>query len=473
MSIVAAYAVPHPPLILPEVGRGQEKGIQATIDAYRRAAADFALRRPETVVLISPHAQMYADYFHIAPGAAAGGDMRAFGARQPRTEALYDQEFVAALADVAKERGLPAGTLGEKRSELDHGTVVPLRFFQAGYSDFRLALLGLSGLSALEHYRLGQCLAETAERLGRRTAVIASGDLSHKLKADGPYGFAPAGPEFDQKVMAALGAGDFQALLGLDPDLCEAAAECGLRAFQIMAGALDGRAVEAARLSYEGPFGVGYGVCVFIPGEAAPDRRFGRMYQVEAAERIAGLRRREDLYVALARYSLERYVEWREKVRRREDLPAELSRELAAPANQALTQSRAGAFVSLRKEGRLRGCIGTIEPTKPSLLEEILTNAVSAGARDPRFPPVTAAELGELVYHVDVLGPPEPIAGMAALDVRRYGVIVSAGGRRGLLLPDLAGVDTPARQVEIALEKAGIRPGEAYRMERFEVTRHQ
>ena len=139
---------------------------------------------------------------------------------------------------------------------------------------------------------------------------------------------------------------------------------------------------------------------------------------------------------------------------------------------EALTKTRAGAFVSIHKQGRLRGCIGTIAPTRSSLAEEIIHNAVSAATRDPRFDPIRPEELKWLEISVDVLGEPEPIDSVAELDVKRYGVIVTNGGRRGLLLPDLEGVDTPEQQVEIARRKAGIGPDEAVLLERFEVVRH-
>ncbi len=125
---------------------------------------------------------------------------------------------------------------------------------------------------------------------------------------------------------------------------------------------------------------------------------------------------------------------------------------------EELTKTRAGAFVSIKKNGTLRGCIGTFEPTQASVAEEILCNAVSAASHDPRFDPVTEEELPELVYSVDVLSSPEPIASSDQLDVRRYGVIVQNGDRRGLLLPDLAGVGTVEEQISIARKKAGIGP---------------
>ena len=142
-------------------------------------------------------------------------------------------------------------------------------------------------------------------------------------------------------------------------------------------------------------------------------------------------------------------------------------------ASPELGGVRAGAFVCLKKEGCLRGCIGTLRPAAPSLAEEIRDNAISSACRDPRFPPVSPAELDGLTYSVDVLGEPEEIPDASHLDPEVYGVIVRSGGRSGLLLPDLQGVNTTEEQVRIASMKAGIRPGEPVRLERFKVTRYE
>jgi len=163
--------------------------------------------------------------------------------------------------------------------------------------------------------------------------------------------------------------------------------------------------------------------------------------------------------VQLARAAVEAYV----RERRIIEPPAELTPEM---------QERRGVFVSLHRQGNLRGCIGTIEPTRRNVAEEIIANAISAATRDPRFPPVTAAELADLEISVDVLTPPEPITSTAELDPRVYGVIVESGPRRGLLLPDLEGVDTVEQQVSIALQKAWIDPRSPYRMYRFRVIRY-
>lgn len=452
---------PHPPVLLPEVGRGREKEIAATGRSMRAAADQVAGWKPDVLIVASPHTILYGDYFHIAPGKAAVGDMTAFGAPQVRIQVEYDTLLRDEIVRRAQQADLKAGTLGQREPELDHGVLIPLYFLRKAGITCPIVRMGLSGFSPLAHYRLGQCIAEAVETLGRRAVFVASGDLSHKLKADGPYGFAPEGPKFDETVTRAMASGDFMQFLTMTPALCERAAECGLRSFQIMAGALDGLAVAPQLLSHEGTFGVGYAVALFpVTGQDA-SRRFASACAQAQRDRLEKRRAGEDAWVRLARLSLETYVRTGSRL---EHLPDGLPDELIRRA--------AGAFVSLHIGGQLRGCIGTIEAAQTNVAQEIVQNAVSAGTRDPRFPPVHPEELEELEYSVDVLGEPEPVESFEQLDPKRYGVIISCGTRRGLLLPDLDGVDTVAQQVDIARQKGGIRADEPYKMERFEVVRH-
>jgi len=149
-------------------------------------------------------------------------------------------------------------------------------------------------------------------------------------------------------------------------------------------------------------------------------------------------------------------------------------REGKTPQPKELTpemKERAGVFVSIHKHGELRGCIGTFEPTKDNVADEIIANAISSATRDPRFPPMAASELSDLEYSVDVLTKPEPVENASQLDPRKYGVIVESGVRRGLLLPDLEGVATVERQIEICRLKAGILADEPVKLYRFQVER--
>ena len=460
MSIIGAYMVPHPPLIVPEIGRGEEKQIEATKAAYTRVAREIAALKPETVVISSPHALMYSDYFHVSPGREAEGSFAQFRAPQVRFREQYDEELAGAIERIADAEGFPAGTLGEKSPELDHGTMVPLYFLRQFCSDFRLVRVGLSGLPLEDHYRFGQIIRKAVEETGRRVVYIASGDLSHKLQSYGPYGYAPEGPQYDARVRDVCARAAVGELFDFGESFCSRAAECGHRSFVILAGVFDGMGVEAERLSHEDVTGVGYGVCAFRPTAPDEGRRFLETRLKAEETRLRAEHEACDPWVRLAWRSVESWVCRRKLLPVPDGLPA------------ALTQTRAGAFVSIHKQGRLRGCIGTIAPTQKSLAEEIIQNAVSASSRDPRFEPIRPDELPWLEIHVDVLGEPEDIASEAELDVKRYGVIVTKGSRRGLLLPDLDGVDTVREQVAIARQKAGIGPEEAVSLQRFEVVRH-
>ena len=380
-----------------------------------------------------------------------------------RFHVQYDSEFVAELASLARDSGLSAGTMGERDPHLDHATMVPLWFLQkvcGGTLKCPLVRIGLSGLPLSDHYKLGMLIKLVSEKLDRRTAIVASGDLSHVLKSDGPYGYKAEGPVYDERIMGVMGRGAFGELFDFNDVFCEKAAECGHRSFVIMAGCFDGCSVNAKALSHEGPFGVGYGVCTFAPAGRDDSRHFLASYEKKERSRLAGLKDSEDEYVRLARRSLEAWVRNSEKMSVPEGLPSEM------------TSRRAGAFVSLKKHGQLRGCIGTIAATTPSVAQEIIRNARSAATEDPRFEPVEPQELEDLVYSVDILGDAEDIDSPQQLDVKKYGVIVSSGMKRGLLLPNLEGVDTVEQQLEIARRKAGLGGKEPVKLQRFEVVRH-
>lgn len=478
MSLIAAYIVPHPPLAVPEIGRGQEAGIQATLGGYEVVASHIAALEPDTIVIISPHTAYYADWIYMAGGNGASGDLGQFGAADVRITLAYDTEFRAALERAAAARDIPAGTIGNGSKSLDHGMMVPLYYLDQAYPTDRYQAVSVGG-SALPREALmtfGRCIALTASALDRRCVLLVSGDLSHKLKADGPYGYDPAAPQFDDAFVRVVEEGDPNAFARLDPKMCEDAAECGLSGFIMMAGALDeeretsGCSFTSQLISHEGPFGVGYGVAAFEFTDAceggSPEDVNSACMSDETMDRSSLDEGRhvgaysEDAIVDLAYRTIDSYVRCGRTL-----APSDLGPE--APA-------RAGCFVSIhmRDTDELRGCIGTIVPTCATLAEEIIQNAVSASTRDPRFPPITEAELPQLSISVDVLFPPEP-AKVMDLDPRRYGVIVTQGFRRGLLLPDLEGVDTPEQQLSIACAKAGIPHfGPDVELERFEVVRH-
>ncbi len=460
MSILAGFMVPHPPMIVPEIGRGSEAQIKKTTQAYERVAREIAALEPETIIITSPHSIMYADYLHISPGRGALGSFAGFMAPGVSFSEDYDEELVSVICDLADEEHLAAGTLGEKDPKLDHGTMVPLWFIRNEYKGGKIVRTGLSGLPFGDHYRLGMIIKEAAQKTGRRVVIVASGDLSHKLQDYGPYGYVPEGPEYDDRIMDVMGCGAFGELFDFETSFCDKAAECGHRSFVIMAGAFDRTRVRAEMLSHEDVTGVGYGICTFYPEGEDETRCFLDQWLEKARARLAAKREEADEYVRFARAAVEACVLGQGELAVPEGLPAEM------------TEKQAGTFVSIHENGELRGCMGTIGPTRSCVAEEIAGNAVSAAMRDPRFPRIRPDELEWLEINVDVLGEPEDITSEEELDVKRYGVIVTSGGKRGLLLPDLDGVDTPEQQVAIAKKKAGIYDFEKYSLQRFEVIRH-
>ncbi|MBO7676429.1 MAG: AmmeMemoRadiSam system protein A [Erysipelotrichaceae bacterium] len=460
MSVLAGFMVPHPPMIVPDIGKGDEERIIKTVKSYEKVADEVAELKPDVIIISSPHSVMYSDYFHISPGKKTTGSFRRFNASNISFAEEYDSELVEKICRYTKEDDFPAGILGEKDPELDHGVMVPLYFIRKKYKEGKIIRIGLSGLDLTDHYRMGMYIKRAVEELDRKAVYIASGDLSHKLQEYGPYGFAKEGPEYDERIMDVCSRGSFGELFDFKEDFLDKAAECGHRSFVMMAGVFDGIAVKSEALSHEDVTGVGYGLCTFYPCGEDENRRFLDLYEEKKLKELEDKKERSDAYVRLARQAVEYYVIKHKYLKIPEDIDKEL------------LNRRAGTFVSIHKNDRLRGCIGTIEPVRDNIASEIIGNAVSACSRDPRFTPIKPDELKDLDISVDVLGEIEPISSKEQLDVKRYGVIVSCGHKRGLLLPDLEGVDTVDEQIDIARRKADIGPHESYSLSRFEVIRH-
>ncbi|MCR5627345.1 MAG: AmmeMemoRadiSam system protein B, partial [Lachnospiraceae bacterium] len=342
MSIKAFYMVPHPPIAVHEIGRGEEEMIRPSLDSYDAVARDIAKIKPETIIITSPHQVLYSDYFHISPGRHATGDFSSFRAPEVTFNVDYDEELVNKISELCGLMNFPAGPDGERNPSLDHGVMVPLYFINKYYTNYKLVRIGLSGLSLEAHYHFGELIANAVQALGRSCVFVGSGDLSHCQKQDGPYGYKPEGPAYDEKLMDTMNRGAFKELLNFDEVLLDKAEECGHRSFTIMGGAVGNDEVDITTLSHESTFGVGYGFAIYHPKEK-------QMNKTES----------NDIYVNLAKMTIAEYITDHKRLKVPDDLPDEL------------TKTRAGAFVSIHEHGMLRGCIGTIGPVRDSLAEEI------------------------------------------------------------------------------------------------------
>jgi AmmeMemoRadiSam system protein A len=464
---ILGIIAPHPPIMVREVGRTDADVTKASARAVDTARLLLERYQPDTIVLMSPHATAYRDAFTVTTASRLRGDLGQFGAPSVALDVAGDPGLAAAILTAADAAGVPAVARPESRpnadDELDHGVLVPMAFLDRA-GRWPLVELSLSYLPYGTHRAFGAAVRTAAVGLGRRVAFVASGDCSHRLLPTAPAGYAPTAHFFDERLVEALTVGDFEALATIDPALVEAAGECGLRSFITLGGFLAGSGAVPRVLAYEGPWGVGYLTAVFAPAEAltqllaAAEGAVGAPATPPSGSKGGSKGGEESEIVLLARHTIERFVR---------DGAVDHPVRLADPS----LPSRAGAFVSIHEHGELRGCIGTIGPTRDTLAEEVVHNAIEAATRDPRFPPIEADELDELEIKVDVLHEAEA-CGMEDLDPCTYGVIVSCDRRRGLLLPDLEGVDTAEQQVDIAKRKGGISPSENAHLERFKVDRH-
>jgi AmmeMemoRadiSam system protein A len=462
--ITLGALLPHPPIIVEGVGRPADHQTAAnTINAMREVDRILAKNPPETLVVFTPHGTVYQDAIIVYGDPRLSGNLQRFGVGRS-WDWPADRELAEEITHLGREAGLPVYLMDQQQAAgggfpagLDHGVIVPLSFFSSEWvSQVKLVVIPLSYLPLEELYQFGAVIRDAINRLGRKTAIIASGDLSHCLTAEAPAGYNPRGAEFDRKLVELIDRSAVKEFMTFDPVLLEKAAECGFRSLIMLLGTFDQIDFQSEVLSYEGPFGVGYGVAVFRPkGERAG---YVNDFFKRRQHAVLAKKEKESPLVKLARSVVESYV---------------AQKKLPSPEGlERFEAERAGVFVSIKKHGQLRGCIGTIEPASASIVAEVQQNAISASTKDPRFEPVQADELPDLVYSVDVLKPPEPIGGLAELDPQRYGVIVKRGRKKGLLLPNLEGIDTAAEQVAIAKRKAGIAADEEVELERFEVVRY-
>ena len=438
--LVFSGIAPHPPIMVPEVGRDSIAEVVDSIAAMAELTKRVIDSGAETVILISPHAPLEVDSFVAYEGPEVTGDFSNFSAPGISFTASVDQELLRAVRKAATSQNYEVTSLGEHN--LDHGIAVPLYFLQRNGFRGKVVPFGYSFLSNDDHLRFGSCIRDAADEVGRRVAFIASGDLSHRLKPRAPAGYNPDAHVFDDRVVEALRSNAPQRIVEIDYNLRKLAGECGYRSMLVAIGASSSLSLSCEVLSYEAPFGVGYLVAQ-LTNQPKP-----------AAETD------EMALPALARNAVETFIR---------------SGSIISPLESTVgfLASPAPCFVCLKtRDGELRGCIGTIEAARETLAEEVVANAISAAMNDPRFDPVKGEELANLRYSVDVLFPAEP-AEMKDLDPAVFGVIVEdeGGSRRGLLLPDIPGIDNAEQQVEIATRKAGIGREQRIRLWRFKVER--
>ena len=464
-NVLGYYLMPHPPIIIPDIGKGEEKKIEATSLACNEIAREISDLKPDTIIIITPHATMFSDAIAISDEEIISGDLSQFRCTNIKMNIPIDKEFNIKLGTYCHLEGIPSVLVNSEfldrynvSYELDHGTIVPLYFINKYFNDYNLVHITYSMIGDINLYKFGMGIKKVAEDLNRKVVVVASGDLSHKLKNEGPYSYSPYGEKFDYELLKNLENGDVLGAFNMNKTMVEEAGQCGLNSVYILLGAMEGKEIKGKLLSYEGTFGVGYGVMKLKRQESSKSYLDELIKHKE--EKLKKKLNRNNPYVKLARENLNYYFSHGKSITDISDLPGEL-------LNQ-----RHGVFVSLKKFNNLRGCIGTIAPTTNSVGEEIIRNSIEAAMHDPRFTEVSEDELEDIDISVDVLMDAVP-CNKEELNPKKYGVIVSRGNKRGLLLPDLEGVDTVEEQLRIASDKAGIDFDDDYNIEKFEVIRYK
>ncbi len=452
-NIRIAVLMPHAPVLVPGVAGARVRAAGESVDAMSAVARRVVNVRPDALVLITPHAPRGAAGFTLWRGTRVRGNLLAFGAPDLGVDLPSAGGLAQAMEQATVARGLGMARWGD--TPLDHGAVVPLwHLVQAGWNG-PTVVVGLNEPDSADPVELGAAIAEAAWREGMWVALVASGDMSHRLQQGAPSGFHPRAIEFDRTLIECLARGALRRLRHLDPVLRELAAEDAVDSALVAASAVDWDSQGHRVLSYEGPFGVGYGVAILHDalaepagaGEEGHRKRTGKVFVDPSGAALPGIARRS--------------------------VVAAFRGNGGGPGlkHSGIAAERHAVFVTIRHDdGQLRGCVGDLRPRCVNVAMETWQLARDAAFRDHRFSPVTADELPGLSFEVSVLSPLEEVASTAALDPGRYGVVVEAeDGRRGALLPGIDGLDTVEEQLSLVRRKGGMTATEPVRLWRFTV----
>ena len=442
-TIQIAVLMPHAPVLVPELAGERLTQVENTVAAMRKLAQRVMSHQPRALVLVSPHSPRRKRAFGVWTTERHEGSLARFNAPDLAVNLPNDRTMITELMTASDVCGVDLWFIED--GELDHGAVVPLWFMQeAGWSG-PTTIVSLKDEADGGLEKLGRTIAKAAARRGGVVALIASGDMSHRLLPGAPCGYHPDARMFDDEFIRMVDGGNAPGLFDFDRGLRGLAGEDVVDSTVVALAAVDNDMRGHQVLSYEGPFGVGYGVAVLH--EPGAERLDEPLAEAAALPRVARL----SVACALGLH------------------------EAGYPAPAGVTCQQAPVFVTLRTlRGELRGCVGTISPRWAHVIEETWFNARAAAFEDRRFAPLRLHELDGILFEVSVLHSFEEVLDMEEIDPRHHGVIVSTSGtRRGLLLPGIAGVESAAQQVAIARRKGGIDLHEAVRLQRFRVDKYQ
>ena len=252
-----AAICPHPPIIIPSIGRENLSMVSSTVKAMKLLANEVLDLGLETIVIISPHGPYQSEFMSIAGQERLHGDFLDFGTDDVSMDFACDTELVLSIKNICDSKNIPVEIIG-REIVLDHGSMVPLFYLTKRLPDIKIVQIAFSELDYGKHFEFGKSIYEAVANVDRKIGLVASGDLSHRLTPDAPAGYSPLGKKFDNTIIELLESGKADEILRIDSNLIEAAGECGLRSIIIALGALSTVENKFEKLSYEGPFGVGY-----------------------------------------------------------------------------------------------------------------------------------------------------------------------------------------------------------------------
>lgn len=381
MSWIWSALMPHPPVLISEVGRGRENEAIKTLNGIKNLTAN--LKKPNVLLVLSPHQPYAHGALFVNTANSYHGSFALFGVPNVKINAFSSSEAVRTLCDYLAKSDIATYAKPFENLTEDQGSMVPLYFLKQAWGELpEIIIASTIGLTPEKAFAMGQALSNFQN--DKTWALLASGDLSHRLTQDAPAGYEPkCAPKFETAIEEALKNNSPKPVYELDERIIERAGECGLRSVMAMLGLSSGKEIKI--FSHEWPFGVGY------------------------CTALCELSQRQPAPVQLARETVKRLLE-------NSPLPDNGNEIIASP----MWQEHKSCFVSIKtRDGELRGCIGTLSPVQESLDREIIANAVSASTRDPRFPPMTKDELSNVIFSVDVLSESEPIESTTQLNPKK------------------------------------------------------
>lgn len=456
--ILQRFFLPHPPAAVDVIHGSQEEQLKKTIEAIRHTAKEIAIKKPKTIIIITPHGPCFGDHYYIPSQKRISGDFSAYGNKKFTLGFNTDLNLANIIHKKAMEKGLSAGFVDDRimksnciSYDLDHGILVPMYFICQYYQDFKLLPISLSGQNGKFHYKMGIALRDAInEYSAENVIIIASGDLSHKATEE-------QGAAFDKKIKKLLLSEDIPNILNFDPEQKEQAEQCGLDSCRMLLGTLDGFDFYTEILAYEHPLGTGYLSAELHCGK--PKESAFVHYLAKEETRLLQQWETESPAVQLSRKAITAYLQDNTEIPPNAETPT------------SLKDKSCGLYVTLKNDGRIRGNAGTITATHPTLEEEIIYHSIRAV--DNIIEPITKDELKDISIEVCLLSEPEEIQNLNQLDPQTYGLIVESKKGRAVLLPGLPYINTPEEQINAAKKQIGIHPWRKVKYKRFSVTRYR